>query len=125
MGMSLKDYQKLTGTKHKYGNEPTMYDDILFDSRKEANRYAELRLLEKAGAISDLRRQVTYELQPGFRWKDKKIRPIHYIADFVYKDCDGTEVIEDVKSDGTRKDKAYQLKKKMMLYKFQIDIKET
>ena len=113
--MNLKEYQRMTGQRHKYHNQPTMLDDILFDSKKEAMRYAELKMLEKAGAITDLKRQVPYELQPAFYHKGKRVQAIRYIADFVYTE-DGNQVIEDVKSDGTRYNQVYKIKKKMMLY---------
>ena len=51
--------------RNKYGNKKTVVDGITFDSRKEAKRYQELKLLEKAGEIKDLRRQVKYELIPS------------------------------------------------------------
>ena len=133
--MTIKDYQRLTGQKrNKYGNRKTEYDDILFDSKKEAQRYAELRILEKAGEISSLERQKVFELQPGFRHAGKKIRPIQYIADFYYydetDDCRYCQdpitrwVVEDVKSPATRKNPVYNLKKKMMLYVHHREIKE-
>lgn len=104
-------------TKNKYGNVKTEYDGFTFDSKKEAARYAELKMLEKAGAIRGLERQVVFELQPGFRGKDRKwIKPITYVADFVYV-RDGEKIIEDVKSPATRKDAAYRLKKKMMAFR--------
>lgn len=107
----------------KYGNKKTELDGITFDSRKEARRYAELKLLEMAGEISDLELQKPFILQPGFVHEGKKIQPIKYIADFCYKDH-GETVVEDVKSPATRKDKVYQLKKKMMLYVNKTEIKE-
>lgn len=113
-----------TRYRTKYGNRKTEFDGITFDSMKEANRYAELRLLEKAGEISDLELQSPFLLQPGFAHKGKKYQSIKYVADFVYLDKDGTRVVEDVKSPATRKDKVYQIKKKMMLYVHGIEIKE-
>ena len=112
--------------KVKYGNRKTELDGITFDSRKEANRYAELRILEKAGEISNLELQKPFILQPGFVHEGKKIQPIKYVADFVYTDIKARRinVVEDVKSPATRKDKVYQLKKKMMLYVHGIEIKE-
>lgn len=108
----------------KYGNKKTEVDGITFDSRKEANHYAELRILEKAGEISNLELQMPFVLQPAFVHKGKKYQSIKYVADFVYTDVDGRKVVEDVKSPATRKDKVYQLKKKMMLYVHGIEIRE-
>lgn len=96
-------------------------DGITFDSQMEARRYRELKLLERGGVIHNLRRQVAFELQPGFRHKGRAILPIRYVADFVYIGADGREVVEDVKGHIT---KEYALKKKMMLYKG-IEIKEA
>lgn len=112
-----------TRYRTKYGNRKTELDGMTFDSRKEANRYAELKILQKSGWISDLECQHPFVLQPGFEHEGKRIQPIKYIADFTYL-CDGKTVVEDVKSPATRKDKVYQLKKKMMLYVHGIEIKE-
>ena len=88
-----------------------------FDSKKEYNRWCELRLLERAGRISDLDRQVKYELIP----KQVGERVCSYVADFVYK-VDGKEVVEDSKGVKTE---AYRIKKKLMLWIHGIRIKET
>ena len=97
-----------------------------FDSKKELKRYHELTLLEKAGHISDLRRQVTYELIPSQKGEDGKTieRPVKYIADFVYTDNrTGQTIVEDTKSPVT-KTKDYIIKRKLMLYIHGIRIKE-
>ena len=91
-----------------------------FDSRKEYNRSIELEALEKMGAISNLQRQVWYELIP----KQGKLRAAYYVSDFTFV-CDGKEVVEDVKSPITRKLPVYALKKKLMKWVHNIDIKET
>lgn len=107
---------------NKYQNKKVSIDGIVFDSTKEANRYKELRLLESAGEIKDLRMQVKYELQPKFIIDGKTIRAINYLADFVYYDCDQKcEVVEDVKGFRTE---VYKLKKKMFEYKYRIKIIE-
>lgn len=100
----------------KYSNKRTKLDGKDFDSEKESLRYAELKVLEKAGVISELQLQVPFELQPEFYHKGEKIQKIKYIADFVYMQ-NGKQVIEDVKSDGTRNNAIYKIKKKMMLYR--------
>lgn len=85
------------------------------DSRKEANRYNELIEMEKASLISDLRLQRHFNLLGAFtRPNGEKIRGIDYVADFTYIDKDGKLVIEDVKSEITRKNPVYVMKKKMM-----------
>lgn len=107
----------------KYRARKTVVDGITFDSKREAKRYQELKLLERAGAIRDLKRQVRYELIPAFDVDGKHYRPTSYVADFVYTDCKtGTEVVEDVK--GVRTD-VYRLKSKMFAHKFGVVILET
>lgn len=112
------------GSRSKYHAKKTVVDGIEFDSRKEAKRWQELRMLEKAGAISDLKRQVKYELIPA--QKDPATgkvieRACTYIADFCYVE-DGETVTEDTK--GFRTD-AYRIKRKLMLQKYGIRIRET
>ena len=86
----------------KYHAKKTELDGITFDSKKEANRYAELKLLERSGAIHNLQRQVRYELIPAQKKDGKTIeRACHYIADFVYED-NGKTVVEDVKGYRTK-----------------------
>lgn len=87
------------------------------DSRKEANRYNELIEMEKASQISDLKLQHHFSLQGTFTTpQGEKIRGIEYVADFTYMK-DGKLVIEDVKSEITRKNPVYVMKKKMMAAK--------
>ena len=101
----------------KYKSKPTVIDGIRFASRKEAQRYTELRLLERAGQISGLRLQVPYELIP----KHGRERAIKYIADFVYNE-DGQTIVEDVK--GYRTD-VYKLKRRLMYERYGIEIREV
>lgn len=102
---------------NKYGNIKTELDGRIFDSQAEARRYAELKLLEKAGEIKDLELQKPYVIQPSFFDRQgERQTAIKYVADFVYQDKDGNTIIEDVKSPATRKDRVYRLKKKMMAY---------
>lgn len=121
--------------KNKYHSKKVEFDGIVFDSKKEAKRFAELSLLETAGTISDLQRQVKYVLIPAQREPDtvgarggiKKGKTIEkecaYIADFVYKDLTLNEtVVEDTKGFRT---KDYIIKRKLMLYIHKIRIKEV
>ena len=108
-------------TRSKYGNRRIEVDGEKFDSVKEYNRYMELLMLQKKGIINSLQRQVTFELQPAFYHKGKKIRPINYVADFTYYES-GEYIVEDVKGVKTRE---YTNKKKNMLYIYGIEIKET
>lgn len=108
----------------KYHNRKVIVDDgIKFDSLKEAKRYKELKILEKADEITELRLQVPFELQPSFKKNGKTIRKIEYIADFVYYDNKLQKyVVEDVK--GYKTD-VYKLKKKLFEYKYpHLTIKE-
>lgn len=117
--MTAAEYREYISKRKKgdkYNNTKTTLDGITFDSEKEAARYAELKVLEKAGAITDLERQKKFILQPSFYYQGKKQRPIIYICDFCYKQ-NGKTIIEDVKSPITKNNQVYKLKKKMMLYK--------
>jgi hypothetical protein len=106
----------------KYGNRVVTLNGKKFDSNKEARRYGELVLLERAGQISNLERQVRFELIPS-QYRDGKCveRAAHYIADFVYME-DGKKVVEDTKGFRT---KDYILKRKLMLMVHNIRIKEV
>ena len=129
---------------NKYGAKKiTAPDGSTYDSKKEYRRWCELNLLEKAGKISNLQRQVKYELLPtitetyerystksGKRLKDGVVvieRECNYIADFVYTDNEtGETVVEDVK--GYKSGSGYSvfvLKRKMMLHFHGIQIKEV
>lgn len=88
--ITLEEYKQLQQKGNsKYKNKKVLFDGIEFDSKKECNRYIDLKLLERQGLIKDLRRQVRFELQPSYKKNDKTIRPIYYIADFTY--CRGRE----------------------------------
>lgn len=101
--------------RSKYNAVKTKVDGIVFDSIKEAARYKELRLLEKAGEIKELELQPKFQLQEAFTLDGKRHREILYIADFMYKDKGGVTVVEDVK--GYKTD-VYALKKKLFLKQF-------
>lgn len=111
--------------KNKFGARKKEVDGITFDSTKEARRYQALKLLEQTGQIRDLRTQVEYLLIP----KQKKPgggleRPASYSADFVYFDRSGALIVEDVKSDPTRKKPDYVIRRKLMLMVHGIEIRE-
>lgn len=104
--------------RNKYGaRKVTAPDGQVFDSQKEYNRWCNLRLLERAGRISDLKRQVSYELIP----KQNGERACTYVADFVYLE-NGKLVVEDCKGFRTE---GYKIKRKLMLWVHNIKIKET
>lgn len=106
-------------TRNKYHASKTEIDGIRFDSRKEAARYSELKLLERAGEIRDLQLQVPFELIP----KQEGERACTYVADFVYHIAGtGELVVEDAK--GMRTD-VYKIKRKLMLWRHGIKISEV
>lgn len=106
----------------KYHNKKIIVDGIKFDSKKEANRYSELKLLERAKEITELKLQVPFELLSSYEINGKKVRGISYIADFVYIDIrTGKYVVEDTKGYRTE---VYKIKKKMFEQKYGIEIKE-
>ena len=122
----------------KYHNRKVTVDGITFDSAKEANRYKELKVLERAGLVHDLQLQVKFKLIPAQReWTDETTKTgkpkkgkvleheVSYIADFTYKNRYGLLVVEDVK--GYKKGEAYALfvlKRKLMLWIHGIRVKE-
>lgn len=122
---------------NKYRNKKTVVDGITFDSRKEAKRYNELKLLQMGKIISGLELQKSFELIPAQyeevetvtpKKQIKKIkkrlieRPVNYIADFCYRDDNGNYIVEDTKGKRT---KEYIIKRKLMLYIHGIKIKEV
>ena len=126
---------------NKYKNRMVvMPDGEGFDSLREAKRYWELKLLEKSGAIRDLKRQVPFELIPAQREESREVfkrgakkgqpkpgkvieKSVDYYADFTYIDAKtGEFVVEDAKGVRT---KEYIIKRKLMLYVHNIRIKEV
>lgn len=125
-------------SRRKYGNKKITADGQVFDSKKEFKRWCELSLLERAGEITNLQRQVPYLLIPEQRAPSTEVykkgsragqpkpgpvleRRVVYIADFVYQE-NGEAVVEDTKGMRT---KEYVIKRKLMLYQYGIRIKET
>lgn len=137
----MTNFRRLrTGGESKYKNRKKLVDGIEFDSAKEARRWSELKLLEKAREISDLRRQVKFVLiesqyeessevyQRGKnKGKPKRGKILEhecsYIADFVYTDeKTGKTVVEDTKGFKT---KDYIIKRKLLLERYKIRITEV
>jgi hypothetical protein len=113
--------------QNKYWAKKTEVDGIVFASKKEAKRYAVLKLMEIGKKIGDLQLQKGFLLQEGFEDKKskKKIRPITYVCDFFYYDKEkGWYVVEDVKG---MKTEAYRLKRKMFMNKYgdSFEFRET
>lgn len=117
----------------KYHSRKVVRDGMAFDSVKEYRRFCELSLLVKAGAITELKRQVEFVLIPAQREPDTigkrggviKGKTIEqkccYVADFVYNE-NGKQVVEDTKGFRT---KDYIIKRKLMLWVHGIKIKEV
>lgn len=110
--------------KSKYGNKKTKG----FDSAKEWRRNQELEIMQRAGEISELNRQVPFVLMPSYTIADKTtkqgfrtIREIRYIADFTYRLKDGTRIIEDVK--GMQTD-VFKIKRKLLERKIPLGVIE-
>lgn len=107
---------------NKYRNVPTVVDGKKFDSKREAARYVELKLLERAGVIKDLKLQVPFE----FRHNDVLI--CRYLADFTYLELTRNggpkwvATVEDCKGHPT---KEYLIKKKLMRAFYAIELRET
>ena len=116
---SCQKWEKQINSKYK--NKKVMIDNILFDSKKEANYYTYLKLLEKAGKITDLELQKKFILQPSFKLNGKTYRAITYIADFVYKENGQVHVV-DTKGYRTQ---VYKIKKKLFMKKYGIEIEEV
>lgn len=105
----------------KYNNQKIRVGGEVFDSKREYNRWCELRLLEHSGIIRNLQRQVKFRLINSQKTPERTERPCDYIADFVYYE-NGKRIVEDCK--GMRTD-VYKIKRKLMLEKYNISIKET
>jgi hypothetical protein len=131
--------------RSKYGNiKTTTSDGNTHASIKEANRWCELKLLERAGKISNLQRQVEYELIPAqyeeyttgevYQRGEKKgqlkikrrcvERSVVYVADAVYYE-NGKMIVEDTKSPATRKKESYIIKRKLLLWVYGIRLREA
>ena len=132
--MTLEEYRKLVH-KQKKGNKlnavKTTLDGIEFASKDEAKRYAELKMLQAAGEISDLQMQVKYVLIPSQRDDKGKVieKECSYIADFVYFDnWQNKTIVEDVKGYTNPASATYAkfvIKRKLMLYIHGIRVVEV
>ena len=111
--------------KPKYKNIKVMIDGLKFDSMKEGKRYYELKLMQEKGLIEDLKIHEPFRLVDAVRLDGRKKPAIRYFADFVYMlPQSKTMVVEDVKSEKTRKLRAYRDRKHMMMAFYGIEITE-
>lgn len=104
----------MTVKRGKYNNVKVQADGFTFDSKKEYIRYTQLKLLERAGLVRDIKLQVPFELIPEQKGGLRKERALTYYADFVYYDTElAKEIIEDTKGVRT---KDYVIKRKLMKF---------
>lgn len=114
----FKDLNK----NNKYNAQKTTVDGVAFDSKKESARFFELKLLQDRKEITELQRQVKFQIVPK---AGKNERARYYVADFTYKEY-GKQIIEDVKSPATRKNAVYSLKKALVLWQYpEYEFRET
>ena len=107
----------------KYRNSVTRTEDGVFPSKKEALRWGELRLLEKAGKIRNLKRQVRFVLAPAVMLYGRQIPALRYYADATYEEAPDWEfVVEDAKG---YRDKTYKVKRHLMMSVHGIEIREV
>jgi hypothetical protein len=109
----------------KYRNKPCTVGGEKYRSQREAKRHQDLLLLQKAGQIAGLTREVAFELAPGVKIKGEgRKRPaVRYVADFVFSDVrSGAVVVEDAKGMQTP---VYRLKKHLMKTIHNIDVVEA
>ena len=121
----------------KYNNKKVEYNGILFDSKKEKDRFVFLKEAEEQGLISNLQRQVKFELLPAIKekyikhlkTKEKECErtvqlAISYTCDFQYEK-DGVMVVEDIKPSPALIPKEFVLKEKLFRYKYGFSIKRV
>lgn len=124
--MSQANAKKAGKMSHnKYNAVKTTVNGIKFDSKKEAARYEELIVLSDSGIIKNFKLQPQFTLQEGYKTPSgKAVRALKYVADFSYTDESGKLVVEDVKSRATAT-RVYQMKKKLLLERFGVEVKEV
>ena len=127
------------GKYNKYHNKKVIVDGVTYDSKREYARWSFLKTMEQQGLISELKRQVKFELIPPI--KEEKVvqlktkekttektvqRAIEYIADFVYMKGD-TMVVEDIKASSKMGaiDRVFLIKEKLFRYRYGFCIKRV
>lgn len=109
----------------KYRSKPCSVGDEKYRSQRERDRHQQLLLMQRAGHIAGLIREVTFTLANGVRIEgEKRARPaLRYIADFVYSDIKlGRIIVEDAKGVQTP---VYRVKKHLMKSVHNIDVREA
>jgi hypothetical protein len=109
---------------NKYRNKPCTVGTEKYRSHRERDRHQTLLLLEKAGHIAGLTREVAFELAPGIKLRgEPRARPaLRYVADFVYSTADGQTIVEDAKGMQTQ---AYRIKKHLLATIHGIHVQES
>lgn len=124
----LKQADKPKAAKrNKFNSSKVECDGMTFDSKKEHKRYIELKAMQQRGEIRDLQHHTKFELAPKTKLEgEKRAKPaLRYFADFTYYNTRGEYIVEDVKSEATRKKDSYRNKKHLMKTVLNIDIKEV
>lgn len=123
--MNYKEFRQFGKKPGRIKHDTIRYDGKVFDSKAEYERYIELRIMEQKGLISDLKEHPEFEIIPRQLSTTGKtlFRPARYTADFSYV-RDGVLHVEDVKSEYTRLEKDYILRRKLMLYHNGIYVEE-
>ena len=108
----------------KYGNKPCSVGSEKYRSQREMKRHQDLLLLQKAGEIAGLTREVPFVLAPAvhINGENRKRPAVRYVADFVYSTSHGAIVVEDAKGMQTP---VYRLKKHLMKTLHNIDVQES
>ena len=119
--------QKGKSKGNKFKAMKVELDGITFDSKKEFQRYIELKAMQQRGEIRDLKHHTKFELAPKTKIEgQKRAKPaLRYFADFTYYRSTGEFVVEDVKSAATRKLDSYRNKKHLMKTVHNIDVREV
>jgi hypothetical protein len=120
--VTLEEFKKIAAHQSKYKNVKAEVDGLVFDSKREARRYQHLKMLERAGEISNLAVQPRFVLQEAFTDTfGERHRAIIYVADFQYIE-NGSLVVEDAKGHQTRE---FKIKRKLFLAKFPHELRLT
>lgn len=124
----LKQSDKPKAAKrNKFNAQKVELDGMTFDSKKEHKRYIELKAMQQRGEIFGLEHHTKFELAPKTRLEgEKRSKPaLRYFADFTYYIITGEYIVEDVKSEVTRKKDSYRNKKHLMKTVLNIDVREV
>jgi len=116
-----KALKKRKKGRTRYPHRRVFYDGYWFDSEDERAQYKDLVFRQEAGEIADLTCHPAFVLQPAFRENGKSELAIRYTADFQYVERDRV-VVEEVKSKHTRKDAAYNIRRRLFIFKYRDNV---